>query len=86
MKNIYSEMYVPGHLLTILPSYPRIKVMVSLANSLNLKNKKILDIGCHDGTFLSLLNDKLVVNAKLIPKPIFLMTSPPCLFPTILSI
>ncbi len=51
-------MYVPGHLLTILLSYPRIRIMATLANNLDLKNKKILDIGCHDGSFLTFLKDK----------------------------
>lgn len=36
---------------------PRIKVMLDIINGMDLKNKKILDIGCFDGTFLSLIKN-----------------------------
>ena len=61
-KNIYNEIYTEGHLQNISSVFPRIIKMLAMANELNLKNKNILDIGCHDGTFLSLLDDK---SAKL---------------------
>ncbi len=54
MKNIYASMYDnrdPG----ILNS-SRIHKMVSIFEKLNLKNGKVLDIGCCDGSFISLLN------------------------------
>jgi len=36
----------------------RIKIMLSMVDSLNLKEKNILDIGCCDGTFLSLVKNR----------------------------
>lgn len=37
---------------------PRIKVMTDIVNSLNLNKKNILDIGCFDGTFLSMITNR----------------------------
>jgi 2-polyprenyl-3-methyl-5-hydroxy-6-metoxy-1,4-benzoquinol methylase len=39
-------------------SNPRIKVMLKIVNCLELANKNILDIGCNDGTFLSLTKNR----------------------------
>jgi 2-polyprenyl-3-methyl-5-hydroxy-6-metoxy-1,4-benzoquinol methylase len=41
-----------------LKGNPRIKIMLEMANSLRLTDKNILDIGCYDGTFLSLLKNQ----------------------------
>lgn len=41
-----------------LLTYPRIKVMIDIADGLHLKKKNILDIGCFDGTFLSLIKNR----------------------------
>lgn len=41
-----------------LQSNPRIRIMLDMINNLNLQEKKILDIGCFDGTFLSLIENK----------------------------
>lgn len=32
--------------------------MLSLVNNLNLNNKNVLDVGCYDGTFLSLIKNR----------------------------
>lgn len=56
MKNIYREKYGPSNNLE-LRNNPRIKIMLRMAGTLKLKNTKILDIGCHDGTFLSLIGN-----------------------------
>lgn len=37
---------------------PRIKVMIDMINKLDLRNRNILDIGCFDGTFLSLVKNR----------------------------
>jgi len=57
MKNIYSHLYGRNKKL-VLENNPRIKVMLDTVNNLNLKNKNILDIGCYDGTFLSLIKNR----------------------------
>lgn len=41
-----------------LADSPRIKSMLSLVNRMNPKKANILDIGCHDGTFLSLVKNR----------------------------
>jgi 2-polyprenyl-3-methyl-5-hydroxy-6-metoxy-1,4-benzoquinol methylase len=58
MKNIYSGFYKNPKRRLNLVDNPRIKIMVNIVNSLNLDNKNILDIGCYDGTFLSLIRNK----------------------------
>lgn len=56
-KNIYKGMYeVKGK--PNLQESPRIRIMIDMVNKLNLKNKNIMDIGCFDGTFLSLINNR----------------------------
>lgn len=37
---------------------PRIKVMIDIVNKLDIINKNILDIGCFNGTFLSLIKNR----------------------------
>jgi len=57
-KNIYKSLYndenIPGNLM----NSPRIKVMAAMINRLDLKGKNILDIGCYDGTLLSLVGNR----------------------------
>lgn len=56
-KNIYKGMYeVKGK--PNLMDNPRINVMLNIINNLDIKHKKILDIGCFDGTFLSLIKNR----------------------------
>lgn len=56
-KNIYKRMYeVKGK--PNLQESPRVRIMIDLLDDLNLKNKKILDFGCFDGTLLSLVNNR----------------------------
>jgi 2-polyprenyl-3-methyl-5-hydroxy-6-metoxy-1,4-benzoquinol methylase len=57
MKNIYKRKYCSNNDLSLIKN-PRIKIMAKITNNLSLKNKKILDIGCYDGTFLSLINNE----------------------------
>ncbi|MFC1622626.1 methionine biosynthesis protein MetW [Patescibacteria group bacterium] len=58
MKNIYTSMYSDNNKLDL--NNPRVNSMLKIIKNLNISNKKILDIGCHDGTFLSLIkNNKL---------------------------
>ncbi len=57
MKNIYKDMYeIKGR--PDLMDNSRIKVMLNIINNLDIKRKKILDIGCFDGTLLSLVNNR----------------------------
>jgi len=49
-------MYNPNNDLLLLKC-PRIKIMGEMINNLGLKNKKILDIGCYDGSFISLIRN-----------------------------
>lgn len=51
-------MYLKSSLLEITPTNPRIIEMLNLTKKLNLTDKKILDIGCHDGSFLNLLKKR----------------------------
>jgi len=57
MKNIYSNLYNPIKRLNLADN-PRINIMLRIVNNLDLKNKNILDIGCYDGTFLSLIENR----------------------------
>lgn len=56
MGNIYEKMYCAG--ANIIKNNPRIKIMSGIINQLDLKNNDILDIGCHDGRLLSLIENK----------------------------
>ncbi|MEI8067724.1 MAG: class I SAM-dependent methyltransferase [Candidatus Shapirobacteria bacterium] len=53
MKNIYKNLYEKKD-LKLKKNY-RIKLMANIIKGLKPVNKNILDIGCHDGTFLSKL-------------------------------
>lgn len=53
-KNLYSDQKNSGNLADSL----RIKHMTGIINRLNLEESNILDIGCHDGTFLSLVKNR----------------------------
>jgi len=57
-QNIYKNLYSGQKNSGDLAKSPRIKVMAELANRIGLKEKNILDIGCHDGTFLSLVENQ----------------------------
>ena len=57
MKNIYEKMYSQDNKVD-LSSNPRILEMVNMIDGLNLKQKNILDIGCYDGTFLSMIKNR----------------------------
>ncbi len=56
MKNIYKGMYSKDVLHLTLN--PRIKSMLAMIDSLRLRNKNILDIGCYDGTLLGQIKNK----------------------------
>jgi len=56
MKDIYKKMYHESRELS-LSGNPRLAVMLGLVKSLKLKQKKILDVGCYDGTFLTMIAD-----------------------------
>ena len=58
MKNIYQNMYDNQKNLGNLAENPRVKIMLSMIDKLDLQNKNILDIGCYDGTFLSLIKNQ----------------------------
>ncbi len=57
-KNIYKNIYSNDKNLGELASNLRIQIMIGIVNGLDLKNKNILDVGCYDGTFLSLIKNK----------------------------
>lgn len=57
-KNIYKNMYSDQRNSSELADSQRIKVMTAIFNRLNPQNNKILDIGCFDGTFLSLVKNQ----------------------------
>jgi len=57
MKNIYEKMYSRDNKVDLIKN-PRILEMVNMIDRLNLKHKNILDIGCYDGTFLSMIKNK----------------------------
>lgn len=50
-------MYGNNKILNLRKSL-RIEIMLDIINSGSLENKNILDIGCYDGTFLSLIENK----------------------------
>jgi 2-polyprenyl-3-methyl-5-hydroxy-6-metoxy-1,4-benzoquinol methylase len=58
VKNIYQNLYSEEKNSGNLRESLRIKIMLSMADGLNLKEKNILDIGCHDGTFLSFVKNR----------------------------
>jgi len=58
MKNIYQKIYSDQKNLGDLAKSPRVKIMLDIINGLNLTKKNVLDIGCHDGTLLSLLKNR----------------------------
>jgi SAM-dependent methyltransferase len=59
MKNIYKNLYDDDkNTLDLSRKNPRIKVMLEMIDGLNLNNKNILDIGCYDGAFLSLIKNR----------------------------
>lgn len=57
-KNIYKNLYSDKKNSGDLAKSPRIKIMASAINQLELKEKNILDIGCYDETFLSLIKNR----------------------------
>lgn len=57
-KNIYKNLYSDEKKTGNLPESLRIKRMVKTIDRLNPHSRNILDIGCHDGTFLSLLKNR----------------------------
>lgn len=58
MKNIYQKIYNDQKNLGDLTSSSRIRIMLAMINELNLQEKNILDIGCYDGTFLSMIKNR----------------------------
>jgi 2-polyprenyl-3-methyl-5-hydroxy-6-metoxy-1,4-benzoquinol methylase len=57
-KNIYKNLYSNEKNSGDLANSNRIKIMTTIVGKLNLDEKNILDIGCHDGTFLSLIKNR----------------------------
>jgi len=57
-KNIYKNLYSDQKNLGNLAISRRIKNMLSILDGLDLRNKNILDVGCYDGTFLSLMKNR----------------------------
>jgi len=57
-KNIYKNLYNDQKNSGDLARSPRIKIMAKMINRFNPEKKNILDIGCHDGTFLSLVENR----------------------------
>lgn len=57
MKNIYENMY-HGENRMELRKNPRVLEMIKIVDGLNLKNRNILDIGCYDGIFLSMISNR----------------------------
>jgi len=58
MKNIYKDIYNSKKTLGALEKNPRIKIMATMLNNLDLQEKNILDVGCYDGTFLELIKNR----------------------------
>jgi len=58
MKNFYDILSKVKYYPPISKKNPRIKKILSLINQLNISHQKILDIGCYDGTLLSLIKPK----------------------------
>lgn len=57
-KNIYKNIYNDQKNLGDLEKNPRIKAMVDIFSRMRLESKNILDIGCYDGTLLSLIENR----------------------------
>ncbi len=57
MKNIYKDMYETRQKLDLIENC-RVKIMLEMINELHLTGKNILDIGCFDGTLLSLVTNR----------------------------
>jgi methionine biosynthesis protein MetW len=57
-NNIYRKKYNSQNNLGNLAENPRIKSMLETIDRLDLRNSNILDIGCYDGTFLSLIKNR----------------------------
>lgn len=58
MKNIYQNLYNDKKNAGDINKSLRIKIMLAMADGLRLVEKNILDIGCYDGTFLSLIKSR----------------------------
>ena len=58
MKNIYKSLYSSKRNSGNLRESLRIKTMLAMIDGLNLQEKNILDVGCYDGTFLSLMKSR----------------------------
>lgn len=58
MKNIYQKIYSDQKNLGDLAKSPRVRIMLDIINKLNLQGKNILDVGCYNGTFLSLIKNR----------------------------
>ncbi len=58
IKNIYKNIYNDQKNLGNLAKSPRIKNMLAILDEMKLESKNILDIGCYDGTLLSLIKNK----------------------------
>jgi len=57
-KNIYKNLYSDQKNLGNLAESPRIRNMLAIIDRLNPDDKNILDVGCCDGTFLSLIKNQ----------------------------
>jgi 2-polyprenyl-3-methyl-5-hydroxy-6-metoxy-1,4-benzoquinol methylase len=57
-KNIYKNLYSDEKNLGNLTESIRIRKMARIIDSLNLENKNIFDIGCYDGTFLDIIENR----------------------------
>lgn len=57
-KNIYKNLYNDQKNSGDLESSLRIKILAGIINWLNPEGNNILDIGCHDGTLLSLVKNR----------------------------
>lgn len=55
-KNIYENFYSQGKRLDLTASL-RVQIMVEMIKGQKLSRAKILDVGCYDGTFLSLIKN-----------------------------
>jgi 2-polyprenyl-3-methyl-5-hydroxy-6-metoxy-1,4-benzoquinol methylase len=58
MEDIYEKMYSDGINLGQLSENQRVKIMLEMLDGLSLQDKNILDIGCYDGTLLSLIKNR----------------------------
>jgi 2-polyprenyl-3-methyl-5-hydroxy-6-metoxy-1,4-benzoquinol methylase len=58
VKNIYEKLYSDEKNSGNLGESRRVKIMLAMADRLDLEEKNILDIGCHDGIFLSLVKNR----------------------------